>query len=259
MNNDKQTECLRYDRRAQSLLAVEGEAVESALDFGSLTVPPIYRAPYIYYEQCIARFVNHEHDVLELGAGTGLHTYALAQTGARVVASDISSNSLEIISLRFNTHTHRERVKTQVADMENLLFEDSSFDVVASAGSLSYGDPDLVDAEIRRVLRPGGLFLCVDSLNHNPIYRFNRWVHYLKGDRTKSTLLRIPTLERIKSIAHGFKNADVRYFGAVSYMMPALARVVGQRRAAAFSDAVDRFVNVRKSAFKFVLAARGRL
>jgi len=254
MNNDKKTEYLRYEARAQSLLAAGTSAVETAPVFGALAISPIYRAPYIYYEQCIRRYISQDHDVLELDAGTGLHTYALAQTGARVVSSDISSHSLKVLSKRI-----RGGLRTYVADMECLPFEDNSFDVVASAGSLSYGNPELVDAEMRRVLRPGGMFLCVDSLNHNPIYRLNRWVHYLKGDRTKSTMLHMPTMDRIQSLAHGFKNADVRYFGAVSYLMPILARIIGQSHAAEVSDAVDRFVNVRKSAFKFVLAARGRL
>ena len=160
MNNDKKTECLRYDVRAQSLLARGTSAVERAPDFGSLAVPPIYRAPYIYYEQCIRKFVFQNQDVLELGSGTGLHTYALTQTGARVVASDISSHSLKVLSKRIGGRgpEDRGRVTTKVADMESLPFEANSFDVVASAGSLSYCDPDLVDAEIRRVLRPGGIF-----------------------------------------------------------------------------------------------------
>jgi ubiquinone/menaquinone biosynthesis C-methylase UbiE len=191
--------------------------------------------------------------VLELCSGTGLNTYALVQTGARVLASDISSKSLEVLSTRI------VNVKTSVADIENLPFEEQSFDVVSIAGSLSYGAPDLVDAEIRRVLRPGGIFICVDSLSHNPIYKFNRWFHYMKGDRTKSTLRHMPTMERIQSISSGFSSAEVRYFGAVSYLMPVLARIVGQNRAAEVSDAVDRFVNVRRAAFKFVLVARGRL
>lgn len=254
MNDDKKKECLRYDARAQSLLTAGNSAVEASAVLGSLAVPLVYRAPYSYYEQCIHRHITQDHDVLELGSGTGLHTYALTQTGARVVASDISSHSLEVLSQRIVGG-----VKTRVADMESLPFEGGSFDVVVCAGSLSYGNPDMVDAEIKRVLRPGGIFLCVDSLNHNPIYRLNRWVHYLKGDRTKSTLLHMPTMERIQSIVKGFKSNEVRFFGAVSYLMPICARIIGQRHAAKVSDTVDRFIRVRRAAFKFVLVANGRL
>ncbi len=253
MNNDKMAEHLRYDTLAQSLLAAGTSKVETALLHGSLAVPPVYRAPYSYYEQCIRQYVGKEDDILELCSGTGLHTYVLAQTGARVVASDISSHSLEVLLQRIRG------VATRVADIESLPFETNSFDAVAIAGGLSYGDPDLVDAEIRRVLRPGGSFICVDSLNHNPVYRFNRWLHYRRGDRTKSTLLCMPTMERIQSISRGFKSAEVRYFGAVSYLMPVLVRIIGQRHAANVSDAVDRFVHVRRAAFKFVLVAHGRL
>ncbi len=109
------------------------------------------------------------------------------------------------------------------------------------------------------MLRPGGIFICVDSLSHNPIYRFNRWIHYIKGVRTKSTLLRMPKMERIQSISQGFKSVEVRFFGAVSYLMPAVARIIGQGHAAEVSDAVDRVVRVRRAAFKFVLVAHGRL
>ena len=170
-----------------------------------------------------------------------------------MVASDISRHSLEVLSQRIGG------VATRVADIESLPFEASSFDAVAIAGSLSYGDPDLVDAEIRRVLRPAGIFLCVDSLNHNPFYRFNRWFHYRRGVRTKSTLLRMPTMDRIQSISRGFKSVEVRYFGAISYLIPVLAHIIGQSHAANVSDAVDRFVHVSRAAFKFVLVAHGRL
>jgi ubiquinone/menaquinone biosynthesis C-methylase UbiE len=253
MNNDKKTEHLRYDARAQSLLSAGTSKVEIALVPGSLAVPTVYRAPYSYYEQCIRKYICKEDDILELCSGTGLHTYVLAQTGARVMASDISRHSLDVLAQRI------KGVTTRVADIESLPFEDSSFDVIAIAGSLSYGDPDLVDAEIQRVLRPGGIFLCVDSLNHNPLYRFNRWFHYRRGVRTKSTLLRMPTMDRIQSISRGFKSAEVHYFGAVAYLMPVLAHIIGQSLAANVSDAIDGFVHVRRAAFKFVLVAHGRL
>ena len=116
MNNDKQTEYLRYDKRAQSLLFAGSSAFESEPSLGSLANPPIFRAPYLYYEQCICQHISKNQDVLELGSGTGLHTYALTQTGARVVASDISSRSLEVLAQRI------KGVAIHVADMEALPF-----------------------------------------------------------------------------------------------------------------------------------------
>ena len=56
--------------------------------------------------------------------------------------------------------------------MEKLPFRDNSFDAICSAGSLSYGDNLIVMNEIYRLLKTGGSFIAVDSLNNNPIFRF---------------------------------------------------------------------------------------
>ncbi len=121
MDNDKQTECLRYDARAEYLLAEGISSVDIVKVPGSMQIAPAYRAPYIHYEECIHKHITKDHDVLELGSGTGLHTYALTQTGARVVASDISSHSLEVLLRRIG-----EQVKTRIVDMEALPFEADS-------------------------------------------------------------------------------------------------------------------------------------
>ena len=249
---DKLIELTRYDARAQ-LQMMDNESVDE-VPLGSQTMVSYLRPPYIFYEQKIAELIGPSHRVLELGAGAGLHTRALLQTGAQVIASDISPNSLSLLKQRF--HNPSGNLKTEVADMENLPFEASSFDVIASAGSLSYGEPALVDAEIRRVLRPGGLLICVDSLNHNPIYRFNRWIHYLRGNRSRSTLRRMPDLARIKALGDGFSNVSLHYFGAFSFAMPVLARLFGENTAAAGSDRIDKLIGVKRYAFKFVLVAQ---
>ena len=252
--NDKRLEKSRYDERGRVALAHKRIAGNDHEVFGALAMPVINRAPYIFYEACIKRFVREGATILELGAGTGDHSHLLATLGGLLVASDLSRYSLQVLKKRIGV-----QVSVCVADMETLPFQSSSFDVVACAGSLSYGDGVRVDAEVRRVLRPGGVFLCVDTLNHNPIFRINRWLHFLRGLRTKSTLVRMPTLERIRSITQGFRDADVRYFGSITYLLPLLARTVGEVRAAELCDWFDRVLRVRASAFKFVVAARGRL
>ena len=151
MINDKEKEYLRYDRRAQSLLRSGVSILASPSTLGSSAISPIFRAPYNYYERSIKRYVSRDHDVLELCSGAGLHTYVLIQAGARVVATDISKKCLEVLARRMDGSV----VETRVADMESLPFRAKCFDVVSIAGGLSYGDPALVDAEIRRVLRPG--------------------------------------------------------------------------------------------------------
>ena len=143
-----------------------------------------------------------------------------------------------------------------VADMEKLPFPDASFDVVVSAGSLSYGDVVLVMNELKRILRPGGIFICVDYLNHNPIYKLNRWVHYLRGNRTISTLERMPTVELIKLYGDLFKVEELKFFGSISWLMPLVNLFFKESFAAELTDRFDSFVKVRRSAFKFVMVAK---
>lgn len=253
MEPDKLIERARYDARAQSQL--EQGTSDTEIPFGSQTMPAYLRAPYLFYEQRIAQLLTPQHRVLELGAGAGMHTRALVQTGAQVTASDISRSSLDLLAQRFSSLGGN--LRTEVADMEDLPFEADSFDVVVSAGSLSYGEPSTVDAQIRRVLRPGGTLICVDSLNHNPVYRLNRWVHYLRGDRSRSTLKRMPDLARIGSLSRGFSVAEANYFGGFSFAMPVFARLSGENTAQAISDRLDGLIGVRRLAFKFVLVAQG--
>jgi SAM-dependent methyltransferase len=256
--HDKIVDVSRYDDRARNLLSSQDEKRgDRAAANGASSIEPVFRAPYLFYEQCVRRLVRSEHAVLELGAGIGRHTPVLLETGAMVTATDLSPNSTALLERNLGS-VSAGRLRTRVADLEALPFEDASFDVVACAGSLSYGDPKVVDAEIRRVLRPRGAFVCVDSLNHNPIYRLNRWLQYLRGARTRSTLVRMPTLARLDSITAHFTSADVRYFGAVSWAMPVVTWITGQQRAASFSDAFDRLVHTQRLAFKFVLVAQGR-
>lgn len=246
---DKQIERERYDDSAMRALS---RAV-SAVPIGIEALRPALRAPYLEYAAELRRRLRPGLLVLELGAGGGMQTSVLVETGASVVATDISEYSLEL--LRRSVRAPSGNLATSVADMEHLPFGSEEFDVVASAGSLSYGDPDRVADEVRRVLKPGGGFVCVDSLNDNPIYRVNRWLHHLRGERSASTLRRIPSLRTIHGYRRRFRDVNVMYFGAATFLVPVVATLTGEQGAAAFVDAVDRLVQVKRSAFKFVMVA----
>jgi len=250
MIDDKLAERARYDRRAARLRSELASGTRAA---GAASVASYLRAPYTFYEASIRERVGAGKSVLEIGSGTGEFTAAALVAGAAVTATDISQRSLEALSVRFAGLG--ARLTTRSADMEALPFCEGTFDAVISAGSLSYGDNHTVAEEIHRVTKPGGCFICVDSLNHNPLYKINRYVHHLRGERTASTLRRMPTIELIEAYSKRFGSIEVRYFGSASWFMPVASKVIGDDATATLSDRIDRWIGVRRSAFKFVMIA----
>lgn len=99
MNKDKLAELHRYDERSRSKLSTSGTA-QAAGELGSVAIPQYLRAPYIFYEKCVSELIDSEDQVLELGAGSGLHTWALVKTGAVITATDISPNALKLLEQR---------------------------------------------------------------------------------------------------------------------------------------------------------------
>lgn len=97
--------------------------------------------------------------VLEIAAGTGVATRALANTldaGTAIVATDLNQPMLDQASA-IGT---KRRVQWQQADAMQLPFADASFDaVVCQFGVMFFPDKAKAFAEARRVLRPGGAFL----------------------------------------------------------------------------------------------------
>lgn len=96
---------------------------------------------------------------LDLSCGPGVFVRALAAAspGALVVGLDISRAMLDVAAQRTGGYTNAVLVR---ADAHALPFVDGAFGGVNNAGALhAYDDPELVFREIRRVLRPGGIYV----------------------------------------------------------------------------------------------------
>ena len=233
---DKDIERRRYDNRAKFWL-------------NDNKLPKYLNIPYKHYFKLLERLHN-QPKLLEIGAGMGENTGPLLDMSFRITSTDISQKSVEIMRRTFSDYAD---FSAEVADMEKLPFNNESFDVVCSAGSLSYGDNDVVMNEIYRVLKQEGVMIVVDSLNDNPIYRFNRYMHYLKGNRTKSTLIRMPTMSLIDKYTEKFGHAEVKFFGAITWAFPLLSKILSEPAVTKLSNWIDVKFNIKKSAFKFVI------
>ena len=105
--------------------------------------------------------------VVDLGCGGGFMSEALARKGAQVTGVDPSQAAIEAAQ----DHAQMEGIKINylVGAGENIPVGDCSVDSVVCVDVLEHvEDLDRVLDEIRRILKPGGLFF-FDTINRNPL------------------------------------------------------------------------------------------
>ncbi len=110
--------------------------------------------------------------VLDVCAGTGELSFILARTVGNegsIVGSDFCENMLELA--RKKQGDKYANITFLFADTKKVPFPDNSFDAVTVAfGMRNIPDTILALKEIRRVLKPGGKFLCLELTRPQ-----NRW------------------------------------------------------------------------------------
>ena len=109
-------------------------------------------------EKALGGRTVHVPRALEVGAGTGYFSLHLLMAGiiGQATCTDISPGMIDV--LRANAARLRLDVDAQVADAEDLPFEDASFNLVLGHAVLHHlPDLDRAFAEFHRVLRPGGV------------------------------------------------------------------------------------------------------
>jgi len=105
--------------------------------------------------------------ILDVAAGTGTSSAALARTGATVVAADFSPGMIA------EGRARHPRIEFVEADAERLPFGDDEFDAVTiSFGLRNIAHPKAALAEMYRVLKPGGrLVVCEFSRPPRALFR----------------------------------------------------------------------------------------
>ena len=254
IKNDKNIEFNRYELGAKKILKKIFK-IDNDPRLGSIQTPIIHRPPYYEYEKNIKTYINNNCNVLELAAGTGFHTKALLDTGAKIDATDISPSCLKILEKTFSKY---KNFKTTIADMEKLPFDDNSYDVICCAGSLSYGNTLIVQSEINRLLKPKGIFICVDSLNNNFIYKTYRYIAFIRGRRSFSTISNMPTLEKIEDYKNIFNLKQIYFYGSLLWIASLLKFCFHEDLILKLIKKSDNLFKIKKSSYKFVMVLESK-
>jgi demethylmenaquinone methyltransferase/2-methoxy-6-polyprenyl-1,4-benzoquinol methylase len=118
--------------------------------------------------------------ILDIATGTGDFAIMLAKIKPKqIVGLDISSGMLEIGKKKVKEKGLDNLIKMVLGDSENLPFENDSFDAVTVGfGVRNFENLDKGLQEINRVLRPGGIFVVLetsqpDKFPFKQLYKFH--------------------------------------------------------------------------------------
>jgi ubiquinone/menaquinone biosynthesis C-methylase UbiE len=118
------------------------------------------------YLNLLRGFDLSDMDVLEIGSGRGGGTDAIRRylNPKSIIGIDLNENNVGLASNKFIEGQY------QVGDATGLQFKDNSFDMVVNVeSSHCYCDIDKFFKEVKRILKPMGLFLYTDFRNKDDV------------------------------------------------------------------------------------------
>ncbi len=110
---------------------------------------------------------NQPKFILDIATGTGDLALLMAQTSAeKIVGLDISAGMLAVGQQKIDQQQLSHKIEMLLADSENMPFEPNTFDSITVAfGLRNFEHLEVGLAEILRVLKPGGIFVVLETSN----------------------------------------------------------------------------------------------
>lgn len=110
---------------------------------------------------------NNPKQILDIATGTGDLALMMAKIDPdKITGLDISAGMLEIGKEKIAKAKLTDKIEMVVGDSENMPFPDNTFDAITvSFGVRNFANLDKGLTEIRRVLKPNGTFVVLETSN----------------------------------------------------------------------------------------------
>ena len=142
-----------------------------------------------YIHECLSCFAFPS--ILEVGAGTGRYSVALAKEGYSVTALELVEHNLDVLKSKLDGTEPITAVQGNALDLS--AFRDNSFDLTMLLGPMYhlYTLEDKIQAlsEAVRVTKPGGYILVAYCMNEPTIMQYVFMANHLKDVMEIKTLL----------------------------------------------------------------------
>ena len=110
---------------------------------------------------------NNPQQILDIATGTGDLALMMSQLNpTKIVGLHISEGMLEVGKQKISKANLSDKIEMVVGDSENMPFDDNTFDAITvSFGVRNFANLDKGLTEIRRVLKPNGTFVILETSN----------------------------------------------------------------------------------------------
>ena len=131
--------------------------------------------------QYIHRYLHSGNKVLEIGAGTGRYSIALAQEGYDVTAVELVERNLDALCAKITPDMHIRATQGNALDLS--MLESESYDMTLLLGPMyhlfSEADKRQAISEALRVTKPNGILMVAFCITDGPMinftFRLNRY------------------------------------------------------------------------------------
>ena len=110
---------------------------------------------------------NNPKQILDIATGTGDLAIMMSQLNPdKIIGLDISAGMLDVGKRKIANVNLSDKIDMVVGDSENMPFDDNTFDAITvSFGVRNFANLDKGLTEIKRVLKPGGTFVVLETSN----------------------------------------------------------------------------------------------
>lgn len=239
MEKRKQKEIEYYDKKAKEWLK-EKSIKEWRTDFEGFNPNLLSSFKFLYKilgEKC------NDKVVLDYGCGNGIHSIFLAKMGAKkVIGIDLSEPQLLIAKKRAKQEGVEDKTEFLLMDCEKMEFPANFFDIVFDGGTFSSLDLRKVLSELKRVLKPDGFVIGVETFGHNPFTNLKRKINKITKKRTEWAANHIMKNKDLELAKDFFGKIEVYYFHFVSWIAFPFLNLPGGRFLLKLLEEIDKFL-----------------
>jgi len=212
--------------------------------------------PYRYAESLFPEDVKNLN-ILDCCCGTGVFSILPALNGAFVFGFDISEESIIFAKKRADKFGVSDKADFRTMDISDMNYDQNFFDVAIIYGSLSLMNTEEAIKSIKKVLKPKGKLIVVDSLGYNPFFNWNRkksirrWTNQDTGDYKTFNHKDLGVLR------NNFSSVNYKTYNLTVLIIYYLNRVLRKSLSANYFNLIDKMLLripiIKWLAFKIVL------